>query len=160
MNPKLTQKEQEFIADEIERCQSLLSKSWWAVHILEAIQRYAKRAHGVSAGRNRITFLFPTYVIKVPRDGYGNADNEHEGCMGRYAITNRKRNRGVPVARTRFIAVDHIYIIAMERVNLLGWTGVVDHYAGDYPSWVDGIDCGQVGLTRSGELVAYDYGIH
>lgn len=149
-------KSRDFLNEEIKRLRS--GSGWIERHILAAIERYSPRAESVQSGRNRLTFFFPTYVIKVPRNMSGNSDNEHESCMGKYALKNRKNNRGVPMARTRLMSNEPIYIIAMERVEHLGWPGAEKHYNGMTPDWIDFVDCGQVGLTRSGEVVAYDYG--
>lgn len=96
----------------------------------------------IGAGRNRITFLHPEgiYVFKVPHNLLGRHDNEHEACI-----------RGDKFAKCSRFYIRCIAILRMEFVVDIG-------YHEWYPKWVDRIDGQQVGWTRDGRLVAYDFG--
>lgn len=103
------------------------------------------RAEGLHTGRNRATLLMGKYVIKFPLCGDGVADNDWEGSIsgGDY----------IQYARTRLAYVGDVPIVFMEQVEY----AKVNYDA--MPDWVGSVDCGQVGYTRKGKLVAYDYGI-
>ncbi len=104
-------------------------------------------------GRNRITYrISERYVVKIPLNQDGVADNWYEA---------KQCKRDPDTAKCRLLGdclvmefVDDIHQIwghlplweKMERINLL-------------PYWVDYVDCRQVGFTRTGKLVAYDFGL-
>ena len=103
----------------------------------------------VQIGRNRITYLFSNHVVKIPVDDNGVADNDWEGSLSNGESLNDPNE--VQYARTRLIYVKDIPIVLMQRVK--------PAFELNLPDWVNSVDCGQVGYTKAGRLVAFDYGI-
>ncbi len=97
-------------------------------------------------GRNRLVFLHGNFVVKVPRNDYGCYDNEREADISR---SFRHGNGGIHYARCRLIPGS--FILVMELVDLVFKNPKEN-------GWWDFVDCQQVGLTRFGKLVAYDFG--
>jgi hypothetical protein len=127
-----------------------LKREFRCQKLLELYKRYFdKKPERVETGRNRTTFIFRTYVVKLPRNHGGLGDNDWEG-----SISNAEDSdpNDVQYARTRLVYVGEIPIIFMERVT--------HAYGERLPEWAMSVDCGQVGYTRSGRLVAYDYGLN
>ncbi len=94
----------------------------------------------IGCGRTRIVFVHnDRFVIKVPKSIWGLTDNWHEAsvCSNEH-FCNAK--------------LLHNVLLIMERVSEVN--GI------QLPSWTYGIDCQQVGITRSGKLKAYDFGLH
>lgn len=98
-------------------------------------------------GRHRKVYYDPKRheVIKFPKCCLGESDNQHENCLN-----------GTIYAKSRLDKIltekYGVYIIRMEYVEPTG--------SSDKPDWTWSIDCGQVGRTFNGRLVAYDYGYH
>lgn len=116
-------------------------------------ERYAKRALYCAEGRNRNTFVFDSYVVKLPKTLDGIVDNDWEGSISNSAESFNKPEY-VQYPRTRLaFSRDGIPVCIMERVEIPPWPGY-----DAYPDWVGSVDCGQVGYTKAGRLVAYDYG--
>ncbi len=94
-------------------------------------------------GRHRSGFLTKSgkYVIKFPMGAVGDWANEGEA----WDYSKDKTN----LARCRCIEVSGHILLIMEFVQKPG-TEVL-------PEWVKFVDCQQVGYTRSGRLVAYDW---
>lgn len=91
-------------------------------------------------GRTRVVFAHnDSFVIKVPKSIWGLTDNWHEAsiCVNEH-FCNAK--------------LLHNVLLIMERVNKADGVKL--------PSWTYGIDGQQVGITRSGKLKAYDFGLH
>lgn len=121
--------------------------------------RFIKKALATYGGRNRNVFLLPgNLVVKLPRNCLGFSDNDWEG-----SISNSKESYERPgyiqYPRTRLAYQDDVPILFMEYAEFQTSAQLVARY-GEEPSWVWGVDCGQVGLTRRGRLVAFDYGVH
>ena len=92
-------------------------------------------------GRHRTTFFAGDYVYKVPHHWRGVEDNEWEA---------EQRSCHLAACWIQRDA-DGFPILVMERVD--------EEVVGDFPDWVSGIDCCQVGISRrTGQLVAYDFG--
>ena len=96
--------------------------------------------------RTRVVYIFEDHVIKVPLTDEGEFSNGLE--------VNTSKLQHLPIAKSEFITINHngkeIEVMKMEKVQPVN---------ADYkrmPDWVYRVDCGQVGLTRNGELVAYD----
>lgn len=102
----------------------------------------------VGSGCSRATYRTRSgrYVVKFPWcDDCGETDNRYE---------HKGFSAGVPYyARCRLIRVAGADCLVMEWVDPLKCFDPPD----ELPDWVDGIDCSQVGHTRRGKLVAYDY---
>ena len=95
----------------------------------------------LGAGRGRVAFKHKNYVVKIPYTMEGIMFNRME------AYSYKKHNADGRFARCRM----HGIMLVMEYIEQ-----IKDH--DDLPLWVSYIDCGQVGYTRTGKLVAYDYG--
>lgn len=108
-------------------------------------QQELREVYGEPAtGRHRATFVGQDYVLKVPRNSAGIADNtyeasvEHERLAWAFTLSD----------------ADGFPLLVMEKVVQapVGWLP-------EMPRWTWSIDCGQVGYSkRTGRLVAFDYG--
>jgi hypothetical protein len=121
------------------------------------LKRYFRKTRKVHWGRNRITFEFPSFVVKLPITLNGITDNDWEG-----SISNNPNAEPcdwqVQYARTRLYYKGDIPIILMEKVKHATRAALIKRF-GKEPKWVACVDCGQVGFNKQGRLVAYDYGI-
>lgn len=118
-------------------------------------QRYRPRARKVLQGRNRTVYVMGTYVVKVPRNLDGIADNDWEGSVRNGAVIGEYST--IYPKHKRLAYWKSIPVVFMERVVHASSKQIVKRL-GKVPPWVDQIDCGQVGFNRNGTLVAYDYG--
>lgn len=100
-------------------------------------------------GRNRIVFRHGSFAIKVPLNWEGAADNRYEAETYRWY-----RSGGLLGHYARCRLIPGTAILVMELVDLVSRS----IEGCDLPEWCDWVDCGQVGLTKYGKLVAYDYG--
>ncbi len=125
---------------------------WFGAEIGELFDRFANRCEEFSSGRNRAVFIFPKYVVKLPTCGDGCADNDWEG-----SICGSEPDK-IQYARTRLVYHHDIPIVFMERVEYAS-TKNMRAKLGHEPEWVHSVDCSQVGWTRKGRLVAYDFGM-
>jgi len=118
----------------------------------------------IGYGRNRIAFLSQSKknIIKIPITQGGVADNTHE-----HISWSKFRKKLVPIARCRLLK--NSVILVMELItrpyhpydpNVLDnqRNKNFDDLIKQNP-WIDFVDCGQVGLNRKGQLVAYDFGL-
>lgn len=123
--------------------------------IIEALhRRYASRSRQVFCGRNRNVFDMGRYVVKVPKNLDGFADNDWEG-----SVSNANDNpEEVRFARTRMVDFEEVPLVFMEYVEPASTETIVARL-GQEPDWVRSVDCGQVGFARDGRLLAYDYGV-
>lgn len=94
-----------------------------------------------SCGKNRATFIGKNFVIKFPRSDSGINDNCIESS---YSDDTTAKSRG-------FI-LDGFLCVVQERLVM-----PTKEQRKSMPSWVDFIDCGQVGFDRKGNLKAYDF---
>lgn len=116
-----------------------------ATECLALVEKY-KKEKWVGFGRNRAVFRRGSYVVKVPVNDAGVADNQHEA----YLFQRYGKTRGyVAYARCRMAGV----ILVMEYVEHVGWSPQ------NKPDWTWSVDCGQVGRNAKGELLAYDFGL-
>ena len=103
----------------------------------------------LNEGRHRKGFLSPNrkWVVKVPKTCArlaGIQDNWSEyHTFKRASPAIRAR-----LARCRLFKGEILIMEKLCTANLC-W--------GNIPEWARGIDCGQVGYNRKGNLVAYDY---
>ncbi len=118
-------------------------------------KQYLRKRFGkpVGEGMSRTVFASTHVVFKVaktPRgNGTGEDDNYSEFVTYRKALKCPKQY--IPVAKCRLIRILGEEVLMMEKVE--------DRNLGirNYPQWVYSVDCSQVGFTRTGKLVAYDY---
>lgn len=103
-------------------------------------------AHGTpSIGRTRAVFdMGNGYMMKVP------FNDEGEYANGNEVKASSAENPMIPIAECFYHKVGDVDVIMMEKVNMIS----VDYEK--MPDWVGYVDCGQVGLNRKGDLVAYD----
>ncbi len=96
----------------------------------------------IGIGRHRIVFRDNDYVIKIPFS-----------WSGIHACYEELDTQGEMFAKTSmdslFCESEGIPVVRMEYVIPTGWS--------EKPDWTWSIDCGQVGLTKDGRLVAYDW---
>jgi len=113
----------------------------------KAARMWAEETYGppIGTGRLRAAFWDGDDVLKVPLDMVG--------VWGNYEEASTYKDPYEPRARCeideRLTALLGIPILRMEFVEHVGWSKVSD--------WTWGVDCGQVGLTKDGRLVAYDW---
>ena len=99
-------------------------------------------------GRHRQAFLTPSgkYVIKFPLNPEGAVANDEEAHI--YATSPKKERERL--AKCRLFYYNNLPCLIMEYVEeVTKWDKL--------PKWTRFIDCGQVGYTRYGQLVAFDY---
>lgn len=129
-----------------EKCREGDSEARWEVEdrLISLIGQGIEGFEHLGTGRNRACFARPgdDYVIKIPVNSYGVMNNYDEaGWFAKF------RNR---MARSRIVRWAGLPVLVMERVTT-GFT-----YP-DLPEWSDWVDCQQVGKTKRGVFVAYDY---
>jgi hypothetical protein len=116
---------------------------------------YLAKGKDCFCGRTRNVIDLGSWVVKLPKTEVGILDNLQEHDTGSYfRIVNMKNLDIVQYPKTRLVAIakyKYIPILFMEKVTL-----IKDTY--NLPNWVDQIDGRQVGYTKDGRLVAYDYG--
>lgn len=100
-------------------------------------------------GTGRAVYVSKFAVFKVPLNEGGFRANDVE-CNLVYVP-------GIPLARTRYVKPMLIEILAMQRVEEVNYEQIMER-EGVVPSFVSAVYMGQVGYTRKGKLVAYDYG--
>lgn len=117
-------------------------------------KRYIERYGIPKCGRNRATYIANNYVIKLPISQNGFVDNEWEGSL--------IAKKGKSAARTRLIYNRvkgfEIPILLMEKVVELTWKEI-ESIGNSAIQIAYATDCLQVGLNKSGDVVAYDYGL-
>lgn len=97
----------------------------------------------LSSGRNRIVFKKGERVCKVARNLKGECDNHHESAT----YFKHKDKAEIKFAKCCLVGP----LLVMEYVEEC-------HTLGKFlPRWTDFVDCGQVGYTKEGKLVVYDY---
>jgi hypothetical protein len=104
----------------------------------------------IGSGRQRATFLTPSgkYVLKIPRD---DSEGDAEEANRSEAHAYISGCLPFPVAKCRLIRYLGKDCILMEKVD------TSPDYKRSENKWVNKVDIYQVGYTRKGQLVAYDY---
>jgi hypothetical protein len=111
----------------------------------------------VGAGRTRIAVRRGNHVIKIPLNIDGIDDNLREAYI--FAHRSSTAWSWARFARCKMVKGTHLLMMVYARCVVQGRTddqGTV--LAQSLPGWASNVDCRQVGFTRQGELVAYDYG--
>lgn len=101
----------------------------------------------IGRGRNRVVFYdeITDTVVKAPMRDAGCFGNEHEARTS----SSKYEPRAAARLDERLSAEFGRPILRMEYVKHTGWS--------KEPDWTWSVDCGQVGVTRDGRLVAYDW---
>ena len=114
---------------------------------MTALMRFMVQSYGepIGVGRYRTVFRDGDWVYKVPHDkeGWGMASNDLEA---RPWSTRDRRY----YARCELVEIQGCIVLKMEYVEHVGRSERAD--------WTWYIDCSQVGRTKDGRLVAYDWG--
>ena len=112
--------------------------------ILDGLLKKATSLYGepIEVGRHRAIFRDGDWVIKVPtRDSGIHACEEELRTQGDCFAKTTREDLG-----EEFCGVT---AVRMEFMTHRGWS--------EQPDWTWSIDCGQVGFTKDGRLVAYDW---
>jgi hypothetical protein len=120
--------------------------------ISDFLNQYKDQLEFIGEGRSRRVYRHKktNYVIKIPLDNYGADDNYIEASASKSFYKDKDLDEYLPCARCRLFK--GIFLV-MEYVEY-----VKNPYSNEMPDWVGCVDCGQVGYTRNGDLVAYDFG--
>ena len=140
-----------------------VAREFHSPQITKLFRRYAKGSANFELGRTRVVFLHRNYVVKFPVAEDGVGDNDWEGSVSN--IPGHSTDDIIQYARTRMIYIEPygFPIVFMERVTPVSYRELCVIYGlegKEPPPWIDSVDCQQVGYTRSGRLVAYDYGLN
>lgn len=119
----------------------------------EDVVRAAIRKFGKPVGQGLTRMVFAnadrTEVIKIPTRTEGETANERELIRDNWLGDPERYARAFPdEALSKIFGV---FVIRMEWV-----TPAPNPY--ELADWVGAVDCGQVGYTADGRLVAYDWG--
>lgn len=162
----LTGKESLEIIDCLELIEEIMPKTFedWPEAILEvrrAIQYCLDSdAEFIGCGTTRICFADGLYrVVKIPYTKLGILSSEreikhYESFLSLPADGEfNPEEEWIPTAECRYLNLGfrHIPLLTMER--LFEFPKFDDE---NLPSWVQWVDCGQVGFNSKGVLVAYD----
>lgn len=116
-----------------------------AEEIFQAARQFFENQYGppIGEGLKRVVFKDGNEVIKVPRNLNGDFGNCFE------AETSNNPNFANCKIDEELSSKLQLNILRMEYVEHVGWSKEAD--------WTWFIDCGQVGKTLDGRLVAYDW---
>lgn len=108
----------------------------------------------LGCGRNRIVYLLPSgkNVIKIPLSEAGENNNYDEA----FRYSKRIERKSIPLARCRMVK-DTPYLIMEYVIDPFAIQHRRKYTLCNMPTWVEFVDCRQVGYTRQNKLVAYDY---
>lgn len=112
---------------------------------------YMRKTYGpeIGYGRHRVVFRDGDYVYKVPLSLEGVDDNYREASGPEWSDDPEK------FADCVIISCLGVDVLLMEYVEHAGWPS---EPCPPELEWTWYIDCGQVGYTKDGRLVAYDWG--
>lgn len=114
-------------------------------------KRLQKKYHNVELGRNRIVFISKFCVFKIPTCNNGCIDNDWESSLSNADIIDQEE---IYYANTRSIIIDDLLCCVMQKVTpwqYENWN--------EMPDWINSVDGGQVGYSRKGTLMAFDFGL-
>ena len=119
------------------------------------LHKYMCNKYGVPClGTSRVTYLSTRVVFKVPINDRGFRGNDWEASL--MSIGKEGDKYYIPLARSRFLPKCEIPVVVMERVEEASLNNI-EGRLGYIPDFVSAVDMGQVGWTRKGKLVAFDY---
>lgn len=99
-------------------------------------------------GTSRVAYISKAVVFKVPTQPDGFRYNEFEISL--CSVPE------IPQARTHYLYRYGVPIVVMEKVEE-ATPDLIRTRLGRIPKFVSYVDMGQVGFTKKGKLVAYDY---
>lgn len=118
------------------------------------LHQYMSNKYGCpKLGTSRVAYIGKICVFKVPITDSGFRANDWETSLVSTAPEDSPYY--IPLARTRYFKHD-IPIVCMERVEEANFDDI-EKRLGHIPDFVSAVDMGQVGWTRKGKLVAFDY---
>lgn len=139
----------------------MITKHTWSIspylqepELYNLYARFDNKAIACFEGRNRNVFELGQYMVKLPKNRDGYTDNDWEGSVSNSAQTYDSP-RHIQYPRKHLIYFKTIPVLLMEKIIPVDWSL---EKQSDYPRWIDQVDCAQVGYTKEGRLVAYDYG--
>lgn len=109
---------------------------------IELLSKLEKKYGKPSCGRNRAAFISKHCVIKFPLNFDGLTDNQYE---------TRVDHEVNYYAKGKQVLLGDFNCVVQEKLRM-----PKNH--DNLPSWVNCIDCGQVGYDSKGMLKAYDFG--
>ena len=109
---------------------------------------FNKRFKYLSSGRHRDVFISKTgkYVFKVPNCHSGICANDIEGSWFCDEYAHHK-----------LFYINEIPIVIMEYLKEMDTETYLKLCKTEEYDWINGIDCGQVGYNRKGDVVAFDW---
>lgn len=127
------------------------------INAKKELKRLIEKYEIMGSGRNRIVFKLKSgnFVLKFPLCESGEGDNDWEGSI---VSNKREHNDEIKYPQTRYIIINGFVCVVMEIVDDLSKDP--EEYWFLKEDWFDSVDGGQVGRTKSGHIVAYDYGLN
>lgn len=119
--------------------------------VYKLAKKLQKKYPNVELGRNRIVFISKFCVFKIPTSDDGIIDNDWESSLSNAEVRDEEE---IYYANTKVITIDDLLCCVMQKVE--------PYHFKDYktvPDWVKSVDGGQVGHSRNGILMAYDFGL-
>lgn len=104
-------------------------------------------------GTKRATYISKFAVFKLPVNDCGYRDNDLEGSI---VDICKGTPYEIPIAKSKLLFINDTPVVVMEKVQPL-LLSEIKSLLGEIPSFVSFVDMGQVGLTKKGDLVAFDY---
>lgn len=117
--------------------------------------RMCKKYGPPKLGTSRVAYLSKSVVFKVPVTDDGFRHNDWEGSLVSLGGVEGDPYF-IPIARSRLHPRTDIIIVVMEKVEEVDLDEIKTRL-GHLPDFVSAVDMGQVGFTRKGKLVAFDY---
>lgn len=137
--------------DNIDEFLATLDGMFGKGSLLELHRWMCKKYGPPKLGTGRVAYIGKTAVFKVPISQDGFRQNDWEGSIV-------SLGEDMPIARSRlfYTPLSDIPIVVMEKVEEVYLDEIIARM-GHIPEFVSAVDMGQVGFTRKGQLVAFDY---
>ncbi|PTH79100.1 hypothetical protein [Aeromonas veronii] len=145
------QKHPATVAEFLESISSMITES----PLLELHRRFCKKYGPPKLGTSRVSYISKSVVFKLPVSSDGFRHNDWEGSL--MSIGEEGDSHYIPLARSRLHPgyID-IPIVVMEKVEEASLQCIRERL-GHIPGFVSAVDMSQVGFTKKGKLVAFDY---
>lgn len=148
---------QAFYQDHIENIDVFLTyvESIFGKNKVYDIHKFMFEKYGApKLGTSRVTYLSKFVVFKVPISEYGFRTNDLEASI--ISIGEPDDPFYIPLAKSKHFPNCDIPIVVMEKVKEASYDEIKNSL-GYVPDFVSAVDMGQVGFTKKGKLVAFDY---